>query len=126
MTTYEKYLGLIKMLNSSTLSRKLDWRQVGDIKDAYMTVFPESTLSIFRVFNELASGPNDPIFDYTIRIYNKDLDIVDEFSDSELSRELSTQGFNIYQDMKDLFNNVKRSASGADSVLDNILSELEK
>ena len=65
-------------------------------------------------------------FDVEVSILNKNLELSDFFSDVDISDLTPKSGFQyFYPLMKELFRIAGRSATGADAIIDDLLSNLE-
>lgn len=130
MKVHKKYLELMKNLESSTANRKIEWMTLESVQDAYIVKLGNGAVSISRKLNDLASDSSHIIYDYYIKILDKNYNTVESFSDMELAREVEDNeqilpNGAVYSNMKSLFDDVRRSVKGADSLLDSIISELE-
>ena len=114
----EKHTRLLQLLLEQTAANKLEWRTTSD-EDTFVVSFSASSVMVSERYNPGTTGEPD----YIITLVNSDGNSVEEFSDVTLKSE---SGVNWFGEMKMLFKQAKRAALGADKVLDNVISELEK
>jgi hypothetical protein len=108
--TVAKWRSLVQRIAYNTKTGKLNWDD-GPYPESVITVIANVVISIRYVGN-----------DYIVVITDEFGGVVDSFKDDDLG-ELSG-GLTAYTVLGQIFRDAKRSISGADKILDQILSEL--
>lgn len=116
----DKFRSLIEGLYGKTVSGNLMWYQFPDLTSVYV-LFGDTRL-------ELDDGQNnrgEPIISLTM--YNKDGKVIDYFNDDHLkgSKPANYAFPDYYILMSNLYEAARRSATGADKAVDEILKAIE-
>jgi len=116
----EKQKRLVDRLLTMTLLGQLAWKSaLGDRN--FQVAFGAASLAIKAARPSDLSTP-----DYEISLYKSDGTEVETFTDGDLYRAEGASGPNIWrQKMHDLHEHARRTAFGAEKILNSILEELE-
>jgi hypothetical protein len=110
----EKYKRLIKGLVDKTDRHELDWKEAAPA-NAFQVSFANYSIMIMKTENHQGSNL------YITRILNSDGDVIDDFSDEELTQTIGDYYYNV---MDTLYLKIRRQVLGVDKALDEILNEL--
>ena len=114
--TIQKWTNLVMLLDSLTESKKLKW-DGGSKSSSYLTTVGAEVIEI-----TLVAGSGSDRADIVIEINDDFGDTIDRFSDEDL---MSFGDLQPYAFMLNLFRKIERQVSGADKILDTILSQLK-
>lgn len=114
-TTVEKWRTLVDRLIYHTSQRKVKWSISAD-DGVYVSRISGTQISI----HETSSQQSWPESTYIIKLYNGFGEVIDSFSDEDIS-DTSKQ---YYTKMKSLYKSIVRLHNGSEDVLDKILKEL--
>jgi hypothetical protein len=116
-TTAEKYARLLDALHDKASSGKVEWSMEDFTEEVKATVGP------FTIGLSYFNREDEPFI--RVRVYNHDDEVVDTFTDEDLSGQVPRGSFESYWPlMNDLFRTGKRVATGADAILDQVISTL--
>lgn len=113
--TVEKWRALVDRLVFYTNTKKVTWKSSAD-EGTYVSRISGTQISISEVENQ--TNWESP--DYVIRIYNKNGEIIDAFTDEEISET----GNPYYKKMRNLYRTVVRLNNGSEDILNDLLKEL--
>ena|ERR1022692_2337564 len=108
----EKQTRLVELLVEKSRDGSLEWKDTPQ-DGVYQVPFATNAIQI------LMSGD-----DVVVSLVNDRGEVVDSFSDTDLDH--GTDGNRYYRVMLDLYKLARRIALGSESILDNILGELQK
>lgn len=114
----QKVADLVIKLKQSTEGQKVPWEQT-----ASESMF-QATLSGFVVQIAQIEDRFSESVDYTIRILNKDGQLIDIVFPNQLQKTGLFQDQNAYDVMSEIFALARRKALGGDQALDAIISQL--
>jgi hypothetical protein len=118
---YDKEAKLIDLLLERTEANQLEW-SVAVEADEFQVSFADKSVRISRMRTRDGSA-----IDYVIELINEDGNVVDTFRDTNIDRAMTgNTGGPWYKKMRDLYDFARRSALGADKVLDAILNDLDQ
>jgi len=113
----DKRKQLTRMLLKKTENGSLEWQESPN--DGFFVAFKENSVRISSL--ERRTGML-----FTLSVINNRGEVVETFTDEELDRSEGTEiGAEWYQALRELFELSRRSARGADKVLNEILNELD-
>jgi len=116
----EKQKRLVDRLLAMTLTGELGWKAAERDK-TFQVSFGAGSLSVGAVSQSHLSIP-----DYEISLYKADGTEVETFTDSELYEDGRASGTNVWRKkMHDLHEYARRTALGAEEILNSILNEIE-
>lgn len=110
--TLNKWKTLVDRIDYYTSTNKVTWKPSAD-EDAFVARVANNQLSLHATNNAIDSTASD----YIVKIYNKDGEVVDSFSDEDLGRDY-------YPKMRQLYLGITRKNNGSDDILDDILGSL--
>jgi hypothetical protein len=118
-TTSERLRTLVEGLYIATNDGRLKWQSAASGK-GFTAAVSGSLIEI------MAESPDYDSSDIRINIFNKDGDLVDTFSDSYFGRSspVNVPQASYYGVMNVLLEGARRSATGADKIVDTIVAEL--
>lgn len=108
----EKWVQLFQLLLERTREGTIFWSETAD-SDAYLVSIGKNKV-LFGNGAQYAGG-------YGFSILSKEGKVVDAFDIADIER---LTGFPWHEEAEEMFNAIRRRISGADDVLDDILSEL--
>lgn len=111
-----KFVQLMRKVEEKTTRGEIAWEATAE-ESIY-----QATLSMFVI--RIAQNPGDGGPDYILSVADKQNCTVDSASNLDFPPE-QVQAFKPYQMLKDIFETARRMALGADTAIDNILSELD-
>jgi hypothetical protein len=118
----DKQRRLVELLYKKTQQGELEWSE-GIAKDSYQVSLSSNTISIRPVPNREV----EEVLDYEISLTNSQGKVVDTFTDVEIGKLLGEGEMRkkFYEGFAELFEMARRTASGSEQVLNEILSELD-
>lgn len=117
-----KYIHLVESLYRKTVARSIDWKHYSSHDRSFIAKLGQNSVCI-----GVDSEDRDGEADIFIVIMNSSDSIVDRFTDVDISDHTPTiPDYEYYYPlMKEMHRLAARQASGADSVLDDILESLD-
>lgn len=113
--TVDKWRALVDRLVFYTNTKQVIWKSSAD-EATFISRISGNQISISEVENQ-ANWENP---DYVIRIYNKNGEVVDSFSDEDISDNSNPY----YRKMMNLYRTVVRLNNGSEDILNELLKEL--
>lgn len=114
-STVEKWRALVDRLIFYTGTKKVAWKSSAD-EGTYVSKVSGTQISITEAENSMHwESP-----DYIIKIYNKSGDVIDTFTDEDISETENPY----YKKMRNLYNTIVRINNGSEEVLDDLLEKL--
>lgn len=111
----EKQAQLAQMLYRATMSGKLQWRETSR-QESVQTTINKYVIQIERRPREGGE------YDFIINVINKAGDTIDTFDDNSI--KANSEYTEMYSNYMILWSKIKRTLSGADAALDDILKDL--
>jgi hypothetical protein len=110
----------VKQLSKLTESGTIDWKPSINV-NTFQVSFRDNTLRI-------TSRPNENEQDFLVQLVNSNGELVETFSDLDLndSDEPTESRKSWFGILRDLYENARRKALGADKVLDEIIADLDE
>lgn len=122
MTVPEKLWQLAERLLKKTRDGSVKWETTAD-KGVFQTSFPKFSVAVREIW---VYGQDEP--DYTITVYGEDGDPIESATDAELRNSVAEleNSRMAFHTMRELFNSARRSATGVNEALDELLAELDE
>ena len=114
--TKAKWSRVLTGLRNATDAKKISWDRTA-VDSAFIT-----SLGRHVVLLEKQEGDNST--KYTIKLQDDFGDLIDEFDDEDL--DVGSFDNDNYKKLSNLYLKIRRQISGADSVIDDVLVELDK
>ncbi len=121
----QKHIELVKALHDRTAERVLAWSSVGERQSAVEVLVGDYFVQI----DVRHSDYNNPDPDYVVSLVNADREVLDEFTDVDIAREVQERGsddFNPYATLAETYRRASRIARGADAALAAVLEALRQ
>lgn len=117
--SYRKQKSLTLKLAELTRVGEIDWQQAFDA-DAFQVSFRDNTIKIKPVRNSEGNQ------DIEIQLVNEGGQTVETFTDVDLTNEDVVDSTNWFAVMSEIYEMARRTALGAEKVIDEILEDLDK
>lgn len=111
-----RFRSLVDRLYKKTLDNELTWVENGE---GFILFLTKGAIAISVNKTELGSE------DFTLAILNKEGKVTDRFDDTEIEVRDYDGNLTYYPKMHEMYNMIRRQATGADAVLRSIMDELE-
>lgn len=128
----EKMITLIEKLEKSTSEGKSIWVPTSENLDSFMLKLGKGTIAVYADKSSQAEEFETPnVMDYFMRIYNEKGVAIDDVNDVDLEAKLKGDVENYkpgssYRMMKKLYEAIRRSTLGVDTLLDSFIEILDR
>jgi hypothetical protein len=121
MMAYAKQKQLVNKLSQLTRASAIDWMESAT-HDAFQVSFRDNTVKIRIRPSSQATGSDD----VEVQLINSSGELVESFTDVNLSSDSEDPPGHWYQLMLELHDAARRKALGVDKVIDDIMSDLNE
>lgn len=117
-STNDRYAALLSKLHEATLQKRISWN-IDDFSEEIETTVGKNRLGMSVMDKGNAKSVR-------VRVYSEDGSVIDSFDDDDFGTASAPTGYTSYWFfMNEMIRAAKRSASGADKVIDDLISELD-